>query len=168
MPGLKRGTEAQRKKFLRAFAELGSITLAAAAIGMDRGVHYDWKLRIPGYREAFESVADEAAGVLEDEIFRRGKTGWLEPVFAGGKRAMDYELDEQGNPIAGPDGKFKARPASIRRHSDACLLAMAAARIPAYNLKRSRAAGDKTIDDPSDEERELKIIVEYQDKPLPK
>ena len=56
-----------------------------------------------------------------DEAWRRAREGFDEPVFHAGKQAQMFARDAHGEPIKGPDGKFIAVPAVIRRYSDGVL-----------------------------------------------
>lgn len=68
----------------------------------------------PEFKEACEVVLDEVRDAITAEIDRRGRTGWLEPVFQKGEQAVDA------------DGK----PAFIRRFDSKLLLARARALMP--------------------------------------
>jgi hypothetical protein len=70
--------------FLAAYRQTASITKAAAAAKVDRGMHYRWMRKNAGYRAAFERACEEAAQNLEDEAVRRATEGTLEPVFYQG------------------------------------------------------------------------------------
>lgn len=68
----------------------------------------------PEFKEACEVVLDEVRDAISAEIDRRGRLGWLEPVFQKGEQAVDA------------DGK----PAFIRRFDSKLLLARARALMP--------------------------------------
>lgn len=76
-----------QRKFLKIYVNMGNILRAAEAAGIGRENHYAW-LRDKGsvYAEEFERQADIAAGLLEDEAFRRAYDGNTEPVFQGGEQ----------------------------------------------------------------------------------
>lgn len=76
--------DANARAFLAAYRQTASITKAAAAAKIDRGMHYRWFASSLPYRQAFERASDEAAQVLEDEAVRRATEGTLEPVFYQG------------------------------------------------------------------------------------
>jgi len=140
-------TAKTRARVIAEFRKCGRVDLACKAAGVDRTCHYRWLKKYVDYRQAFEEAAAEVADMIEGEIFRRAITGVEEPVFNHGKRAMDFATDEHGNLKRGEDGKFVAVPATIRRYSDQCLLAMAAARVPGYNFRLDhRAVDDKSKD----------------------
>jgi hypothetical protein len=71
------------RAFLAAYRQTASITKAAAAAKIDRGMHYRW-LANASYKKAFEAAQEEAAQTLEDEAIRRATEGTLEPVFYQG------------------------------------------------------------------------------------
>jgi hypothetical protein len=80
----------QRKKkaFLAAMAETGNISAAAKIAGIDRHSHYDWLKDDPdgSYAEAYETARIESIESLEKEARRRALTGYLKPVYQGGKK----------------------------------------------------------------------------------
>ncbi len=59
-PGRRMGAATKRKqeKFLAAFAELGNVSLAAMAAGVDRRTHYKWTKGDEGYAAAFDVAGD--------------------------------------------------------------------------------------------------------------
>lgn len=69
--------------FLAAYAEIGTITHAALAAGIERRSHYNW-LKDEDYREAWEVAHLAACETLELEARRRAREGWDEPVFHDG------------------------------------------------------------------------------------
>ena len=77
--------QANARAFLAAYRQTASITRAAAAARIDRGMHYRW-LANENYRKAFEAAQDVAAQILEDEAVRRATEGVLEPVFYQGEK----------------------------------------------------------------------------------
>ena len=111
----------KRAAVLRAFSECGRVDLACKAAGVDRSMHYDWLKKHPDYAAAFERMREQALDMLEDEAWRRAREGFDEPVFHAGKQAQMFARDADGQPVKGPDGKFVAVPAVVRRYSDGVL-----------------------------------------------
>jgi hypothetical protein len=160
MPGVKRSRKVKRA-VLDNYRRTGRIDQATAAAGVDRTTHYVWLKHDEQYRQEFEDCAPEVAGLIEDALFRRAFEGVEEPVFAGGKRALDFARDEKGELVIDPaTGKAKSVPASIRRLSDACALAIAAARIPAYAKKHRLVDGEG-------QDRDIEVTVVYDDPTVP-
>jgi len=130
MPGNNGGNKlrhpkksASQAKFLAALVEAGgNITKAAAAAGISRDMHYDWRRTDPNYQERFEIAWDRGIDVLEAEAIRRALEGVVEPVFHGGKRALDYAVDENGVVKRDGAGKPIAVPATTVRRSDTLLM----------------------------------------------
>jgi hypothetical protein len=119
-------TRARRQLFLEILAETGNFRAAARA-----ATPHSHNAKRPGYSSFYHlqnrdadfaaAVADaleEAKANVEQEIFRRGQEGYLEPVYQKGERVFE----------PGPDGKMM--PASVRRYSDVLLLRRAAALMP--------------------------------------
>jgi hypothetical protein len=81
-----KSTRALNKKpaFLAAFRVCASLTEAAAAVGIDRGQHYDWLRKDAKYAAAFDAAKVEAGQSLEDEAVSRARVGVYEPnIFKG-------------------------------------------------------------------------------------
>ena len=77
-------TRRKRTAFLAAFAELGTITHAARAAGVERKSHYNW-LKDPEYAVAFADAQEESIEALESEARRRAVVGNEKPVYQGGE-----------------------------------------------------------------------------------
>jgi len=75
----------KRDAFLTAFAELGTLTHAAARVGTDRSSHYYWLRNDPDYAGLFEEASQRANDALEREMRRRAIEGVDKPVFHNGK-----------------------------------------------------------------------------------
>ena len=81
-------TDVQRTKkpaMLAAYAELGVITHAAAAAGIERSTHWRWMQDDPEYAAKFAEAHEQAVEKLEREALRRAADGWEEPVFHKGE-----------------------------------------------------------------------------------
>lgn len=152
-----------RTAFLAAYRRLGTIEGAAKDVGVSREVHYDWKRRHADYLEAFEAAAEPVADLYVDEVVNRAIHGWIEPVFSNGKRALDYEMGPDGKLVM-ENGKPKAVPASILRKSDACLLALCAARVPGFSQKSG--SGGRTGTGIAEDDN-VEVTVIYKEKPIP-
>ncbi len=114
---------ASQAKFVAALVQTGgNIVRAAQAAGISRDLHYSWLQTDPSYKERFVVAWDSAIDTLESEAVRRAYEGVAEPVFRGGKRALDVLVDENGEVKRNSAGKPIAAPASIRRYSDTLLM----------------------------------------------
>lgn len=93
----------KQRAFLRAMAETGNITVAAAAAKITRQSHYRWMAEDSdgSYAAAFKVAEDEAADLLEKAARQRAVEGWEEPVF--------YQGEQTG---------------SVRKYSDTLLIFM--------------------------------------------
>lgn len=107
-------TPALKTAFLTELGRLGTVTAAAEAVGVCRTHAYELRRSDPEFAEAFTEALEEAADRLEEEARRRAVEGVELPLMHGGKRV----LDDDGHPL------------TIRRHSDALLLALLKARRP--------------------------------------
>lgn len=109
---------AKKRKFLRAISICANITQAARAARCSTDIHYFWKKVDPEYPALFALAWEMGINSMEDEIARRGFSGFMRPIFHAGKRAIDVKTDEDGKVINGPDGKPIGQPAAVREFSD--------------------------------------------------
>jgi hypothetical protein len=85
-PRRRRKPRSWQEKFLEALAKLGVVSYAAKAAGVGRRTAYDLRESDPDFAARWDEAAEESIEVLEHEVFRRGVTGVLRPVFYRGKR----------------------------------------------------------------------------------
>lgn len=84
-------TAAKKTAFLEAFAEVGTVTHAARAVGIDRGTPYRWQATDAEFKKAFEEAKGAVADSLEREAIRRAKEGVAEPVFYKGQEVAKVQ-----------------------------------------------------------------------------
>ena len=84
--GDDRSTHERMQHFLDSYRTHGNLVRAAREAQVSAKIHYVWLRKNAGYREAFEQVKLEAAGILESEAIRRASEGWLEPIHYQGKQ----------------------------------------------------------------------------------
>lgn len=72
---------ASQERFLKAFAEIGYVTQAAAAAGISRHTHIAWLNKSPGYEERFEDARQQHIDAMAAECFRRAVKGTTEHVY---------------------------------------------------------------------------------------
>jgi hypothetical protein len=125
----------KKKAFLAAFKVSANLSKAAAAVGIERGMHYRWLKEDPWYIEEFERAKEEAAQSLEDEAVRRAHEGVLSPIVYHGR--VCYEsvpvLGDDGEPLKDEesgDPVTRAVPLMKREYSDTLLLALLKAHLP--------------------------------------
>lgn len=104
--------------FLQEMAETASSTKAAAAAGVTRTHAYIVRGEEPAFEEAWLLARKIGAEALEDEAIRRGREGWLEPVFQRGEQI-----------------------GQVRKYSDACLIQMLRANLPDRHSTRHQVSG---------------------------
>jgi hypothetical protein len=81
----------QKRAFLIAFAEQGTITHSALAAGVSRTLIYEWIRSDPAFADAFEEAKEAFADLLEREARRRAVDGVEEYVLHHGKVVRDPE-----------------------------------------------------------------------------
>ena len=92
-------------RFLGAFAECGSVLLAARWAGVHRQSHYWWMKEDPTYPARFEQTRMRAVRQLEDEAVKRARRGLKKPVLYKGKQVY-----------------VRGRPYYEHQHSDSLLM----------------------------------------------
>lgn len=78
-----------KRKFLRAFAQIGMVGKAAEAAGIDRDYHYYWLRSDENYVAAFKQARQMAGDKAEDEVVRR--EGFDHPIIYEGKVTGSYK-----------------------------------------------------------------------------
>lgn len=106
--------------FLQHFRQCGVITEACRRTGVSRRLVYQYWRQDPVFEAAFREALEEAADVIEAEMYRRGVEGVDEPVVHQG---MPTYLEGEG-------GDGERRMWTIKKYSEGCLLALAKARRP--------------------------------------
>lgn len=121
----------EKRAFLAAYAECGSISQAARAAGIGRITHYNWLTADADgtYREAFENARREACEVLETEARRRAVNGLDDPVIYQGK-LMGVWVDAQGNVVAENAPGSTLIPLTVKKYSDILLITLLNANLP--------------------------------------
>jgi hypothetical protein len=84
----------QKRAFLAAYAEVGTITHAAQAAGIYRGTVYEWCESDPAFADAWDAAKEAFADLLEREARRRAVDGVEEYVLHHGKVLRDPETGE--------------------------------------------------------------------------
>lgn len=79
-------TAFKQRRFLEEFGRHANISLAARASRIDRHQHYEWLQTDSDYAARFAEAHQAACDAIDAEIFRRGVTGVLEPVWFQGQR----------------------------------------------------------------------------------
>jgi len=125
-----------RKAFMRMLGQTGRIADACQVAGVSTSYIYQRRKIDEALAAEMEEAMDVFRASIEAEIHRRAISGVDEKRFHQGSPVMDYELDEDGEPIMGEDGKPLMKHAYIRRYSDSLLLAYARRHIPEYNEKK--------------------------------
>lgn len=72
--------------FLAALSEVGLLTYAAEAAGVDRSTVFRRRREDEEFEQAVQDALEQAADKLEREARRRAVEGVEEPVYQGGKR----------------------------------------------------------------------------------
>jgi len=108
--------------FLAAWERFGTMSAACRETDVPRSLLYNTWLKEPTFAELAEGVKDRIADSLEQEAIRRGRDGWLEPVF--------YKGDEVGE---------------IRKFSDLLVIFMLKALRPDKYRERTNVQHEGTV-----------------------
>lgn len=79
-------TTLAKQKYLIEHADYGIVARSAVAAGVSRGQVYVWRETDPVFVEAEKDALINAGELLEQEATRRGRVGWIEPVYQLGQR----------------------------------------------------------------------------------
>jgi hypothetical protein len=109
---------AAQDKFLAIFAATANVAASCLQAEIDRATVYKWQEHDAPFSVRYHQAELDAQDVVRAAIQRRGVEGWEEVVVSHGKVVY-----------------FKGKPLTIRKYSDACLLALAKARVPEYRDK---------------------------------
>lgn len=82
----KRSRKKKQEQFLEKLESLGNITAACRKIKVSRRTIYNWLDTDETFKVAYDKSVKIAIDLLEDEAKRRAFTGYLEPVYQGGKK----------------------------------------------------------------------------------
>jgi hypothetical protein len=79
-------TPQRKQKFLDALADTANVTAAAKASKVTRKTWYEHRTKDAAFAEAWDAALELGIDSLEDEAVRRGRDGYLKPVYQGGRR----------------------------------------------------------------------------------
>src|SRR5256885_3535867 len=77
--------KAKQTEFLELFRIEANVTVACEKLGIDRNTVYDWKKRYKDFAKQFDEADQIVDDRVDHEIYRRGITGWEEPLVSAGK-----------------------------------------------------------------------------------
>jgi hypothetical protein len=147
--------------FLAHLREMPVVTPAAEKAGVDRSTVYAARQVDPEFAAAWDSAMEAGIDRAEQEAIRRGVVGFEEPVIHQGAMAYRTErylrpvVDATGNPVMLPSGEQATEeawrtvldangqpvPLTVRKHSDAMLGRVLAARRAAYRTSNTEVSG---------------------------
>lgn len=134
-----------REPFLAALREMPVVQYACNAVGIERCTAYRARLTDEAFAKDWEEAMEAGVDRAEQEAFRRGVVGFLEPVVHQGQLCFVYErfLDEDGKEAYRKklDDNGQPVPLTVRKHSDAMLAKVLSARRAAYRTERTELTG---------------------------
>ena len=83
--------DAQKSAVLKHLSELGMPGRACAAAGVPVSTVLEWRRADEEFAAAWETAARAAAAKLEDEMIRRGRDGWTETGYQGGRQVGEIQ-----------------------------------------------------------------------------
>lgn len=78
-----------KKGFLASFAEHGNVSHACRVVGIERRLVYQWQEHDEKFLAAYRDAEISARDAIDAEIYRRGVTGVVEPVYQGKEHVGD-------------------------------------------------------------------------------
>ena len=85
MSFLENIVDGRKRAWLRVFSTSGVVADTSRRTGIAASTHYQWRWDDPAYEKAYQKARIIAGSLLEDELVRRGRIGFDEPVYQGGK-----------------------------------------------------------------------------------
>lgn len=137
--------DAKKARWIAAYSRTNNITHSNKICGIHHAT-YQWHRRNdPEFRQAIISATQDHRDTVAEEVLRRGRDGWLEPVYSSGKRAMTPLIDDVTMlPKFDHNGNVLMVPASIRKY-DSQLLQLEAKRVDhSYRERGSETSDDDT------------------------
>lgn len=83
---------AWKAKFLASLAATGNVSHSAEAAGVSRSFVYEYRVRQASFAAEWDAALDQAAPVLEEEMWRRAVEGVEEPVFGRVGKDQDGQI----------------------------------------------------------------------------
>jgi len=150
--------KAKQELILTALGKCASIKQACTIAGIDRTTFYRWKESNKQFAQLVAEAEDDANDTIDDEIVRRAILGIEEPLVSMGRVVCEEVavFDAEGNEVLDRNGNPKTRRGSqltVRKYSDALLLAIAKSRMAKYRDKGQLAITGK-------DEGPVDVIVE--------
>ena len=108
----------KKEEFLKAFANLGTITYACRHVGITRKTHYDWLKADLQYAADFHDAEYQATDRLEQEARRRATVGTDELVLWQGKPVL---VDHPDDAVL-PEKQRRQAPLVKKTYSDTLLI----------------------------------------------
>ncbi len=78
------GFTGKKGAFIAALSDCGNVTRSAEIVGISRMTAYNWRIADEKFKKAWEKAEEIAAGLLEEEAWRRAKEGVDKPVYQSG------------------------------------------------------------------------------------
>lgn len=91
-----RFTDGKKAIFLEALAFHGQVNKAALSAGIGTTTAYAHRKADEDFSRAWAWAIDHYRESVADEVRRRGRDGWLEPVYSNGVRAQEHVRDSAG------------------------------------------------------------------------
>jgi hypothetical protein len=109
--------------FLEALRQFGTVKTACEVAGISRSTAFEARDSLEWFAQHWKEALAEFDDSLRDEVIRRGRDGWLEPVIHNGQyQFQDIARDVMGNPIR--------VPVMVRKFDSTLLIFEAKARMP--------------------------------------
>lgn len=134
--------------FLEMLRKTGNVSASARAVGITTNPVSDKRKKDADFAAAFDEAMEEHTDACEAELTRRAfgydelvvYQGQLTPVFERDERGR-VVLDEDGNPVQERNEDGSLKHLTVRKHSDALLLAKTKAYRKRYATERTELTG---------------------------
>jgi hypothetical protein len=134
-----------QEAFLAALREMPIVQHACNAVGIERCTAYRARQASETLAKAWEEAMEAGIDRAEQEAFRRGVVGFLEPVVHQGQLQFVYEryLDDDGKEAFRKvlDANGQPVPLTVRKHSDPMLALILKGRRKTVYAERTELTG---------------------------
>lgn len=148
--------EARQEVFLKALQVRGNYAAAAIDAGIAYTSQINWRRDDPEFAAACKAAMEGFKASLMNEVVRRGRDGYEEPVIFQGR--VMYKHDPNTGRVM-LDDDLEPIPLTVRKHSDPLLSALAET---AGVLGGKKGGGSVTVSTEEDDEGKPRTRVVFQ------
>jgi len=151
------GKALRQELFIKALQMRGNYASAAIDAGVCYETQKGWRKESPDFEATCKAALEVFKGTLMNEIVRRGRDGYEEPVIFQGR--VMYKHDPNTGRVM-LDDDLEPIPLTIRKHSDPLLASLAES--TGVLAGKGKGGGSVTISSEEDEDGKPRTRVVFQ------